>query len=94
MEFPWSPCRNTLEGVDVFGNHHLVRYGDLVGAGSRSYRKSCYIGTGESKKTVPKQSRRESSTTTLKEAAKIGGLSYPHKGKGAMGRGIEDEGQK
>ena len=26
--------------------------------------------------------------------AKIGGLSYPHKGKGEMGRGIEDEGQK
>ena len=25
---------------------------------------------------------------------KTGGLSYPHKGKGAMGRGIEDEGQK
>ena len=26
--------------------------------------------------------------------AKTGGISYPHNGKGATGRGIEDEGQK
>jgi len=32
---------------------------------------------------VPEQPRRESSTTALKAAAKTGGLSYPHKGKGA-----------
>ena len=38
--------------------------------------------------------RRESSSTALKAVEKIGGLSYPHKGKGAMGQGIEDEGQK
>ena len=44
--------------------------------------------------TVPERLRRESSTTALKAAVKIGGISYPHKGKGAMGRGIEDEGQK
>ena len=46
------------------------------------------------KMIVPKRPRRESSSTALKAVAKIGGLSYPHKGKGAMGRGIEDKGQK
>ena len=65
-----------------------------IGAGSRSYRKSCYIRIGKSKKTVPERPRRESSTIALKAATKTGGLNYPHKGKGAMGRGIEDEGQK
>ena len=35
------------------------------------------------KTTVLKQPRREISPTALKVAAKIGGLSYPHKGKGA-----------
>ena len=64
-----------------------------VGAGSHSYRKSYYIGIGLSKKTVPEQLRRESLTTALKAVAKTGGLSYPHKGKGATGRGIEDKGQ-
>ena len=48
----------------------------------------------KSKETVPERSRRESSTTAFKAAVKIGGLSYPHKGKGAVGRGIEDKGQK
>ena len=67
--------------------------GYLVGARSRSYRKSRYIETGKSKKTVPEQPRRESSTNALKEAAKTRGLSYPHKGKGATGRGIEYKGQ-
>ena len=62
----------------------------LVGAGSRSYRKGCYIETGKSKKTVPGWPRRESSTTALKAAAKTGGLSDPHKGEGATRRGIED----
>ena len=43
------------------------------------------IGTKKSRKTtVPERPRRESSTTALKAVAKIGGLSYPHKGKGAM----------
>ena len=65
-----------------------------VGAGSRSYRKSCCFGTSNSKVIVPEWLREESSTTALKAAAKIGGISYPHKGKGAMGRGIEDVGQK
>ena len=42
------------------------------------------IGTEKSRKTtVPERSRRESSTTALKAAAKTGGLNYPHKGKGA-----------
>ena len=41
------------------------------------------VGTEKSRKTiVPKRLRRESSTTALKAAAKTGGLSYPHKGKG------------
>ena len=35
------------------------------------------------KTTVPEWPRRESSPTALKAVAKIGGLSYPHKGKGA-----------
>ena len=43
------------------------------------------IGTEKSKKvTVPDWPRRESSPTTLKAVVKTGGLSYPHKGKGAM----------
>ena len=67
---------------------------ESVGAWSRSYRKRFYIGTGKSKKIVPERPRRESSTTAFKAAAKTGGISYLHKGKGAMGRGIEDEGQK
>ena len=42
------------------------------------------VETEKSKKTtVPEWSRRESSTTALKAAAKTRGLSYPHKGKGA-----------
>ena len=45
------------------------------------------------RKQYLERSRRERSTTALKAAAKTGGLSYPHKGKGAMGRGIEDKGQ-
>ena len=36
------------------------------------------------KTTVPERPRRESSPTALKAAAKTGGLSDPHKGKGAM----------
>ena len=53
------------------------------------------IGTENSKKmTVPEQPRRESSPTAFKEVTKTGGLSYPHKGKGATGRGIEDKGHK
>ena len=44
--------------------------------------------------TVPERPRRESSPTAFKAAAKIGGLSYPHKGKGQRSQGIEDEGQK
>ena len=43
---------------------------------------------------VPERTRRESSPTALKAVTKTGGLSYPHKGKGATGQGIEDEGQK
>ena len=35
------------------------------------------------KMAVPERTRRESSTIALKAATKIGGLSYPHKGKGA-----------
>ena len=46
------------------------------------------------KKQYLKRSRRESSTTALKAASKTGGLSYPHKGKGVMVRGIEYKGQK
>ena len=78
-----------LLGTSLFAPMTLV-----VGAGPRSYRKSCYIGTRKSKETVPERPRRESSTTALKAAAKIGGPSYPHKGKEAMGWGIEDKGQK
>ena len=53
------------------------------------------VGTEKSKETtVPEQPRRESSTTALKAVAKTGGLSYPHKGKGATCRGIEDKGKK
>ena len=36
------------------------------------------------KTTVPEWPRRETSPTTLKIAVKTGGLSNPHKGKGAM----------
>ena len=40
------------------------------------------IGAEKSKKmTVPERPRRESSPTAFKAAVKIGGLSYPHKGK-------------
>ena len=40
------------------------------------------IGTEKSKKmTVPEWPRREISPTAFKAAAKIGGLSYPHKWK-------------
>ena len=40
------------------------------------------IGVEKSKKTtVPERQRRESSPTEFKVVAKIGGLSYPHKGK-------------
>ena len=40
------------------------------------------IGAEKSKKTtVPERPRRESSPTAFKAAEKIGGLSYPHKGK-------------
>ena len=43
------------------------------------------VGTGKlRKKIVPEWPRRESSTIALKAAVKIGGFSYPHKGKGAM----------
>ena len=35
------------------------------------------------KMTVPKRPRRESSPTALKATTKTGGLSNPHKGKGA-----------
>ena len=35
------------------------------------------------KMTVPERLRRERSPTALKEAAETGGLSNPHKGKGA-----------
>ena len=48
----------------------------------------------KSKETVLERPRRESSTTALKAAMKTGGLSYPHKGKGAAARGIEDKGEK
>ena len=68
--------------------------GRAVGVGPPSYRKSCYIGRRESKETVPERPRRESSTNALKAAVNTGGLSYPHKGKGATDRGIEDKGQK
>ena len=56
-----------------------------VGAGHRSYRKSCYNGTIKSKETVPEWPRRESSTIALKAAANTGGLSYPHKWKRSNG---------
>ena len=35
------------------------------------------------KMTIPEWPRRESSPTTLKAVTKTGGLSNPHKGKGA-----------
>ena len=42
------------------------------------------VGTKKSKRTiVPELPRGEISTTALKAGAKTGGLSYPHKGKGA-----------
>ena len=43
------------------------------------------VGTEKSRKTiVPERPRRERSTTALKAVVNTGGLSYPHKGKGAM----------
>ena len=43
------------------------------------------VGTEKSRKMmVPERQRRERSPTALKAAAKTGGISYPHKGKGAM----------
>ena len=47
-----------------------------VGARPRSYRKSCYIETRNSKELVPKRPRRESSTTTLKAVAKKRELNH------------------
>ena len=42
------------------------------------------VGIEKSRKTtVPEGLRRESSPTALKAVANIGGLRYPHKGKGA-----------
>ena len=48
----------------------------IVGAGPRSYRKSCYIGTRKSKRTVPERPRRESSPTALKAAAEKRELNH------------------
>ena len=56
--------------------------------------KDAIAEQGSQRKPYLKRPRRESSTTTLKAVAKARGLSYPHKGKGAKGRGIEDKGQK
>ena len=42
------------------------------------------VGTEKSRKTtVPECPKRESSPIALMAVAKTGGLSYPHKGKGA-----------
>ena len=62
----------------------VIYQDDIVGVGSRSYRKSYCFGTSKSKVIVPEWLRGESSTTALKEVAKTRGLSYPHKGKGGM----------
>ena len=56
--------------------------------------KDITLGQGSQIRKIPERPRRESSTTALKAVVKIGGVSYPHKGKGATGRGIEDKGQK
>ena len=55
----------------------------LLEQGPAATGKAATSGQGSQKKTVPERLRRESSTTTLKAVKKIGGLSYPHKGKGA-----------
>ena len=53
------------------------------------------VGIEKSRKMiVPERLRKERSTTALKAAVKTGGLNYPHKGKGATDRGIEDKGQQ
>ena len=56
--------------------------------------KAAISGQESQRKQYLKRLRRESSTIALKAATKRGGLSYPHKGKGVMGQGIEDKGQK
>ena len=66
----------------------------MLEQGPTATGKAATLGQESQKKTVPERLRRESSTTALKAAAKTGGLSYPHKGKGATGQGIEDKGQQ
>ena len=55
----------------------------MLEQGSVATRKDAISGQEIQKVTVPERPRRESSTTALKAVAKTGGLSYPHKGKGA-----------
>ena len=66
----------------------------MLEQGPTATGKAATLGQGIQKKTVPERPRRESSTTALKAVTKIGGLSYPHKGKVATSRGIEDKGQQ
>ena len=66
----------------------------LLEQGPTATRKATISEQESQRKLYLKRPRRESSTTTLKAAVKTGGLNYPHKGKGAMGRGIEDKGNK
>ena len=66
----------------------------LLEQGPVATGKAAISGQESQRKQYLKRPRRERSTTALKAAAKTGGLSYPHKGKGATGRGIEDKGQK
>ena len=66
----------------------------MLAQGPITTGKDAILGQESQKKQYLKRPGRESSTTALKAAAKTGGLNYPHKGKGATGRGIEDKGQK
>ena len=66
----------------------------MLEQGPAATGKAAISGQESQKKQYRKRPRREISTTALKAVAKTGGLSYPRKGKGAMGRGIEDKGQK
>ena len=63
-----------------------------VGAGSRSYRKSCYIETRNSKGIVPEAVERRAETLHLRQWQWQEGSATLMNEEGAMGRGIKDKG--
>ena len=66
----------------------------MLEQGPAAIGKAAISGQESQRKQYLKQLRRESSTTAHKAVVKTRGLSYPHKGKGGTGQGIEDKGQK